>query len=764
VACLRISPSRLPLLARSLVLSASLACWGSSHGSPGASARPCSDSAAGVRGGRLGRDSRHPGGHADCGTFFVLGALAWGAVTIWYARRRGRLWMTTENCRSVTTEKCRSASSASAGGARAERELSERAGIASRTLDRLLVELEQLGGKLARGCVVIFDEAGMAPTRLSARLLQAAERAHAKVIAIGDPGQLASVQASGWLGAVGRALGPVRLTEVLRQRDPAERRALAALHEGLPRRYLEWAERAGRVQTFSERGGARERAVGEWLQASRASGITRAVMIARDNDTRAELNRAARELVRALGLLGQERSYGGLSLALGDRVICRRNDRLLDLDNGTRGTVRHLDEERVVIETDSHLMRTLPANYVCEHVEHAYALTGHGMQGATVETAIVLASPRDLTAGWSYTALSRARRTTHLLIEDERTAPERGELAPDARDTGDRHELLARVARRMLERDAEDLAIEQLPLAGHADNPQLALAGQTLADPVQEQAAARGELKTGPRSRQDLAALEQSVERVRAQRSALPVRKLTQLDDADARIGRLTSEPDRLLQTLRALPEPPPRRLLSRRRDPDELDRSRLVAAIGAYDGELERASRTVHASNESSATPSRCALSAPAWTGRSRTSAAGTTSWASASPSASWRARAHTIPFRAIVATRPSETQTTVSNWASRDARHTSSHRLAGCRGVPGDRADDSQLDRAGRPARGARGARLPNPPRGRRRPAHPRQRRQRLARNPPRRLDAEHNEPASWPQFRPVAVDLGRQDQRTA
>ena len=100
-------------------------------------------------------------------------------------------------------------------------------------------------------------------------------------------------------------------------------------------------------------------------------------------------------------------------------MICRRNDALLDVDNGTRGTVRHLDEHRVVIETDSRLVRELPAQYVAEHVEHAYALTGHGMQGATVEAAIVVASPRDLTAGWSYTALSRARATTRLLIHDD---------------------------------------------------------------------------------------------------------------------------------------------------------------------------------------------------------------------------------------------------------------------------------------------------------------------------------------------------------
>jgi conjugative relaxase-like TrwC/TraI family protein len=532
---------------------------------------------------------------------------------------------------------------------RAARELSERAGIASRTLDRLLVDLGQLGDEPARACVLIFDEAGMAPTRLTARLLQAAERRGMKLIAIGDPGQLSSVQAGGWLGAVGRALGAVRLTEVMRQREPAERRALAALHEGLPRRYLEWAEGAGRIQTFSERGGARERAVREWFEATRTAGHAQAVMVAKDNDTRAELNHAARELVRALGLLAGERSYGGLSLALGDRVICRRNDRLLDLDNGTRGTVRHLDEDRVVIETDSRLVRELPANYVCEHLEHAYALTGHGTQGATVETAIVLASPRDLTAGWSYTALSRARGTTRLLIHDRPTVPERSELGPDARHTGDRHELLARVARRMLERDSEDLAIEQLPLAGHADDPRLALAEQTVGDPAQEQPAARTELNTPPESRQALAELEETLQRLRAQSNALPVQRLTQLDHAEARLSKLTSQRERAHQALRALPAPPAPRLLGRTRDPHELERSRLLAASSVYDERSSGPSRTAPASNESSAIPNRCGPSAPGSTARSRRSAAGTRSWARGSPSAGRRARTHLLQASAV-------------------------------------------------------------------------------------------------------------------
>jgi hypothetical protein len=292
------------------------------------------------------------------------------------------------------------------------------------------------------------------------------------MVAIGDPGQLASVQAGGWLGAVGRTLGAQQLTEVMRQRDPAERRALGALHDGHPQRYLDWAEHNRRIETFSDPAGACEQALAEWARAPAAAGPAQTVMIARDNDTRDRLNQGARELRRGLGALGEEHSYGPVEVAVGDRVICRRNDGQLDVDNGMRGTVRHLDPDRVVIDTDGGLVRELPVAYVAEHVEHAYSLTGHGMQGGTIESAIVVASPRDLTAGWSYTALSRARETTRLLVYDDDLERERSEFAPtDQTPAATRHELLDRVARRMQERDDEDLAIEQLPGAGRADDP-----------------------------------------------------------------------------------------------------------------------------------------------------------------------------------------------------------------------------------------------------------------------------------------------------
>jgi len=466
---------------------------------------------------------------------------------------------------------------------RAARELSER-GVPAHTLDRLLIDLEQVGDELHERCVVIFDEAGMAPTRASAKLLQAARNAGAKVITIGDPGQLASVQAGGWLAYLGRRLGSLRLTEVMRQRDRGERRALAALHDCRPERYLAWAQAHDRIGTFTEQGPALEQAIGDWIDATQEVGLEQAVMIARENDTRERLNDAARELLRALGLLGQERSYGPVPLAVGDRVICRRNDSPLDLDNGTRGTVRHIEQARVVIETDSRLIRELPAAYVAEHVQHAYALTGHGMQGATVERAIVLASPRELTAGWSYTALSRARGTTRLLIHGEQSRQERSELAPREKPaSSEREKLLTHAQRCMLQRDCEELAVEQLSPAGRADDRALTHAQQMSRELPQERAAARAEAATRPVRRESLATVRGELERLRAQRRAPPIRKLARLEDVEVRIAELADRRDRAAQALHDLPDAP-RQRPGHPREGQETEAGRLAAALRAYE------------------------------------------------------------------------------------------------------------------------------------------------------------------------------------
>ena len=469
---------------------------------------------------------------------------------------------------------------------RGARELTDEAGIAACTIDRALIDIEQLGDGFAERTVIVLDEAGMAPTRPTARLLEHAARAGAKVIAIGDSGQLPSVLAGGWLRAVGERVGALELTEVMRQRDPGERRALGALHDGLPHLYIEWAAASGRIEVVR---GDRiaEEAVGEWVAAAAGHAPGQVVMIARDNDTRARLNELAREHRSDIGELGAEHSYGGTPIAVGERVICRHNDARVGVDNGTRGTVRHVDAISVVLETDSGVVRELPASYVADHVEHAYCLTGHGMQGGTVERAVVVASPQDLTRGWSYSALSRARGTTRLLIADtDRHQAERAEHAPDdVQPEQSRSAVMARAARRMLVRDDEDLAIEQLPAAGHEDDRVLAAHRAAVSPVSQENPAGRAEPIEPAPSLKRLTELRERISRLQLTLGALPTKPLQRIDELDARARDLAARRSDHQEQLARL-EPPARRF-GRVRDPDAEARQFLHNAIEMDDRAL---------------------------------------------------------------------------------------------------------------------------------------------------------------------------------
>jgi hypothetical protein len=465
------------------------------------------------------------------------------------------------------------------------RELTE-AGVTARTLDSRVLAINT-GHDLPRRSVVILDEAGMAGTRLTERLLTNAAHVDAKVIAIGDPGQLASVQAGGWLAAISKRSGGVRLTEVERQRDRDERLALAGLHDGDPARWLQWAEPAGRVEVLHDGLEALQQTVSEWAAGAAAHGVEQSIMICRDNATREALNQLARDHRHGAGELGEQQAYGPITVAVGDRVICRDNSRDLDVDNGTRGTVRHIDHHRVVIETDAHLTRELPAGYVAEHVEHAYALTGHGMQGGTVEQARVLASPHELTRGWAYTALSRARGQTRLLVrEGHLNAADRADYAPGRKPRRrTEREVLADVAHHMRERDDQDLAIDQLT-PGRARDPQLR---RPAVEPLeQDLAGAGGGAGHAQPARGELARLRDHLERLTAQLAALPTRELADIEDLDSRARDLTERRDAHRQQLAGLPAPK-ETWGGRVQDPHLVERSRLSSALAGVEEQLER-------------------------------------------------------------------------------------------------------------------------------------------------------------------------------
>ena len=158
-------------------------------------------------------------------------------------------------------------------------------------------------------------------------------------------------------------------------------------------------------------------------------------MITRDNQTRQQLNQAARERLKRTGVLPEHGEQIALTeYAPGDRVIARRNDRGRDIDNGTLGTITDIDTraQHMLVRTDSGQLRALDYDYVISHLQHAYALTAHGAQGATVDWAGVIGRPEEFTRQWAYTALSRARAQTtlHVIAEPTAATSDRAQYAP----------------------------------------------------------------------------------------------------------------------------------------------------------------------------------------------------------------------------------------------------------------------------------------------------------------------------------------------
>jgi hypothetical protein len=348
---------------------------------------------------------------------------------------------------------------------RAARELADSAGVPTFTIHRLVSELDASGG-FAPNTIVLFDEAGTAPTRPSADLFERAERDGAKLIVVGDSGQLPSVAAGGWFRAVAESLCGPELRQVMRQRDPAEREALEALHDGDPEPYLGLKRDRSELAIHALEDDALAAILGDWNAARGKHGLGESVMIARDNATRAMLNERARELLARDGVLKRD----GVVIAdqefrVGDRVIARRNDRYRDVDNGTLATITRVDRltGALTVATDSGAGRVLDASYASEHLEHAYALTGHGAHGATVEWAGVIGRPSEFTREWAYTSLSRARERTRVYVVGEATAGqrEREEYAPPEPERT-RDEVWDVMARAMRRREAERLAIEAI--------------------------------------------------------------------------------------------------------------------------------------------------------------------------------------------------------------------------------------------------------------------------------------------------------------
>lgn len=324
--------------------------------------------------------------------------------------------------------------------------------------------------------LLIIDEASIAGTTALDELRRQAKTAGAKLLLVGDPAQLAAVDAGGAFGML-----------VNDRHDVAE---LKSLH----RFKADWEADASKLLRVGKTSvidqyvanerifwGLDETIVDEAVEAWKIDeaqinddGTNHvSLLIAPTNEMVERLNQIARKWRIEQGLVDEEKTVeiqNEAVASVGDRIVTRRNARTLKTDhdrwvkNNDEWVIKSIKSDGSIIATAGEEKVKLPATYVKKFVQLAYATTAHRSQGRTVDTAHTIvdsAASRET----FYVAMTRGKQSNkaYILVDEENTLGDR-ESVSETRTWG---EILENViTTRSSQISAHDTAKEELEVIG----------------------------------------------------------------------------------------------------------------------------------------------------------------------------------------------------------------------------------------------------------------------------------------------------------
>ena len=299
----------------------------------------------------------------------------------------------------------------------------------SGTVAMMRHQLDSYDMRLPEGTVIIVDEASMVSTRDLAWLVSQAEQSDGKLVLVGDPKQLPSIDSGGLFHRI-VADGHGVVTDLAgvnqRQTLDVDRHALDQLRRGQVASAVHEYGEAGRLHLGGDEYATKTALVDAWWTDTQTLGIDQVRMLASHRHEVAMLNQLARVNMAEAGLLHGPvlTSRWGAEFQAGDRIVVRDNWYAhSDLRNGQTGTITTInpDTRTLTFQRDVDGVEVvLPGSYIDASVDHAYAQTIHTAQGQTFSITHLYVDT-GVSAEHGYTALSRARDETHLWVNTSRT-------------------------------------------------------------------------------------------------------------------------------------------------------------------------------------------------------------------------------------------------------------------------------------------------------------------------------------------------------
>lgn len=400
-----------------------------------------------------------------------------------------------------------------APSAAAAQALADDLGVACDNTAKWLHEFDRRSAAFHSGQLVIVDESTLAGTTTLDRITGTALAAGAKVLLVGDPYQLQSVDAGGAFGLlVDRRPEAAQLTAIHRFRNEWEKAASLDLRSGNVDVISTYAreDRIREGDTDHMLDGAYE----AWRVDTQA-GLASVLVTESAHAVRALNERArAERLVLEGADSGRELQLAdGVRASVGDVVITRRNDRTLRalssgwVKNGDRWRITDIRRDGSVVARRVDPRRrgsaVLPADYVAEHLDLGYAVTAHRAQGMTVDTSHVVVTP-STTRENLYVSMTRGRASNIAYVALDQ--PDDSHATPETEDVTARTVLYG-----VLQHSGVNLSAHQTIEAEHeeyASIAQLAAELETIAAAAQHDRFVDLLRRSGLSDKQHAAAVE----------------------------------------------------------------------------------------------------------------------------------------------------------------------------------------------------------------------------------------------------------------
>jgi hypothetical protein len=312
--------------------------------------------------------------------------------------------------------------------ARAAAVLQQETGAECDTVAKLLYELDHPDTTRPwpippAGATILVDEAAMLNTADLYRIVVHAEQRQWRLALVGDPHQLQAVGRGGMFTELCDTARTVELEQLHRFTHEWEAATTLRLRAGDPHAISTYAAhgriRAGTLDDHLD-------TIAETWTRCRDAGESLSIVTTRNEHVAAINTRIQQHRLKNGELDPTTATRINDDWAMvGDIVVTRRNDRQLrttagePVRNRERWIIAHTgaDGELTMSRIGGHGTITLPADYVRNHVQLAYASTEHGAQGDTADRSITLATTATSGRGL-YVGMTRGRNDNLSLVAD----------------------------------------------------------------------------------------------------------------------------------------------------------------------------------------------------------------------------------------------------------------------------------------------------------------------------------------------------------